>query len=183
MAGQFCGDFVRGRDLSRFPGGLERGIRLHRYLDRYTDTHPELIKARHSINEVPLRFSGILIDVMFDHYLALRWDSLNVGSLDRHVQRVHSALEKHQQHFPDSLKRFMLALVQEKILQGNIHLRSIETTLNRISRRSTRYSDLSLSIDQLEPLRDTLVNPFDIFFPDLHHAAQMHFSQSGEGMT
>ena len=183
IAGQICGDFVRGRDLSRFPERLERGIRLHRYLDRFTDTHPALTEARHQIRIVPLRFSGIVVDVMFDHYLAIHWDILYENSLDSHAQVVSSALREYEHHFPDSLKRFMVVLERERILQGNVRLRAIEITLSRIAGRSAKYSDLSLSIAQLETLRELLLEPFNIFFPDLQLAAQTRLSQPEKSTT
>ena len=172
IAGQICGDFVRGRDLSRFPERLERGIRLHRYLDRFTDTHPALTEARHQITIVPLRFSGIVVDVMFDHYLALHWDTFYEISLDSHAQVVASALREYEHHFPASLKRFMVILERERILQGNVQLHAIEITLSRIAGRSDKYSALSLNIAELETLRELLHEPFNVFFPDLQLAAQ-----------
>jgi len=55
IAGQFCGDFVRGRDLSQFPEAVERGIRMHRFLDIYTDGFPALQSARADIQQLPRR--------------------------------------------------------------------------------------------------------------------------------
>lgn len=171
IAGQFCGDFVRGSNLSHFPEGVERGIRLHRHLDRFTDTHPALIPVRQAIPDVPRRFAGIVVDVMFDHYLAQRWDEVSQVSLDHHAKSVISALNLHEEHFPLPLKRFTRLLEREDILQKNIHLPSIELTLSRIASRSTKFDALALNIEQLEPLREILIEPFNTFFPDLHQAA------------
>lgn len=179
IAGQFCGDFVRGSDLSRFPQGMEQGIRLHRYLDRYTDTHPVLNAVRQDMPDVPRRLSGIVMDVMFDHHLARQWTQVSELSLQSHEQHVLVALNQHEAHFPMSLKRFMQVLERENILQNNVHLASIELTLARIARRSTKFAALALSVEQLAPLRDTLVNPFNTFYPDLLEAASEYLSQGG----
>ncbi len=171
IAGQFCGDFVRGSDLSRFPTEIERGIRLHRHLDRFTDTHAVLTPARQHVPNVPLRLAGIVVDVMFDHYLARRWEQVCEISLEQHADLVHLALEEHELHFPPKLKRFMQLLKREDILQKNIHLEAIELTLSRIASRSTKFAPLALTTTELEPLRDSLVEPFTTFFPALHQAA------------
>jgi len=178
IAGQFCGDFVRGSDLSRFPKGVERGIRLHRHLDRFTDTHAALTPIRQQIPDVPRRLAGIVVDVMFDHYLARRWDEVSSVSLDHHAQSVIVALNRHEAHFPPPLKRFTRLLQSEDILQNNVHLRSIELTLARIASRSTRFGALALTTAQLEPLRDRLTEPFTVFFPDLHRAATQYIACS-----
>lgn len=179
IAGQFCGDFVRGSDLSHFPVGVEQGIRLHRYLDRYTDTHQVLNAVRRDMPNVPRRLSGIVMDVMFDHHLARQWSQVSELSLESHEQRVLSALNQHEAHFPVPLKRFMQVLERENILQNNVHLASIELTLARIARRSPKFAALALSVEQLTPLRDTLVNPFNSFYPDLLVAASDYLSHVG----
>lgn len=171
IAGQFCGDFVRGSDLSRFPAEIERGIRLHRHLDRFTDTHAALTPLRQQIPDVPQRFAGIVVDVMFDHYLARRWELVSDVSLEQHADTVHQALDEHESHFPPKLKRFVQLLKREDILQKNIHLDAIELTLSRIASRSIKFAPLALTTAQLEPLRESLVEPFTTFFPALHRAA------------
>ena len=171
IAGQFCGDFVRGSDLSRFPQGVEQGIRLHRYLDRYTDTHPVLNAARQAMPGVPRRLSGIVMDVMFDHHLARHWAQVSERSLALHEQNVLAALNQHEAHFPGSLKRFVRVLERENILQNNVHLESIELTLARIAQRSPTFSHLALNVDQLAPMRNVLQEPFHQFYPDLLTAA------------
>jgi len=177
-AGQFCGDFIRGRDLSFLPAGVERGIRLHRHLDRFTDTHTALTPLRQAIPDVPRRLAGIVVDVMFDHYLARRWEQISRVSLDHHASFVVAALGRHAQHFPPSLKRFARLLETENILQNNVHLSSIELTLSRIAGRSNKFAALALNTAQLEPLRKTLIEPFDIFFPDLQQSAMDYLEAS-----
>lgn len=180
ITGQFCGDFVRGSDLSHLPEGVERGIRLHRYLDRFTDTHVALTPVRQQIPDVPRRFAGIVVDVMFDHYLAHRWDEISQLSLDQHAQLVIAALDGHETHCPAPLRRFTRLLQSENILQNNIHLSSIEQTLSRIARRSSRFDALALTTAQLEPLRDKLNHPFTVFYPDLHQAAKDYVIRSSQ---
>lgn len=177
IAGQFCGDFVRGSDLSRFPDQIEKGIRLHRHLDSFSDNHASLASVRQSIKEVPRRLTGIILDVMFDHYLAGRWQSVSQLSLDEHAALVQLALTDHQTHFPPELIRFMSLLERERILQNNIHLSAIEKTLARIASRSSIFARLALTTEQLEPLRDTLIEPFDEFLPELRQAAEKYIAQ------
>ena len=165
--------------MSRFPKGVEQGIRLHRYLDCYTDTHPALSNARQTMSDVPRRFSGIVMDVMFDHHLARHWESVSDLSLQSHEQQVLAALSLHEAHFPLPLKRFMQVLERENVLQKNIHLASIELTLSRIARRSTTFASVALNVQQLAPLRDTLVDPFNSFYPDLLMAASDYLSENG----
>ena len=180
IAGQFCGDFVRGSDLSHLPDGVERGVRFHRFLDRFTDTHQVLEPTRGLIDQVPRRFAGIVVDVMFDHYLANRWTQVCDVSLDEHAKTVISALRSHEAHLPASLNRFTGLLEKENILQNNIHLPAVQYTLSRIAKRSDKFAVLALSQDQLEPLSRRLKQPFDDFYPELNRAALHYIEQHTE---
>ncbi|MGQ7843918.1 acyl carrier protein phosphodiesterase [Granulosicoccus sp. 3-233] len=174
IAGQICGDFVRGNELSRFPGRVETGIRLHRYLDRFTDTHPALQQARAGIDSVSYRFSGIVIDVMFDHFLACQWSRYSAHTLAAHADIVHAALADNHAHLPERLQRFTQVLLSERILESNVELASIELTLARLSQRSPRFASLAMAEAELEPLRDQLQKPFESFYPDLLDAARSY---------
>lgn len=181
MAGQFCGDFVRGSQLSHFPEGIEHGIRLHRHLDLFTDNHLALAQVRQSIPGVRRRFGGIVVDVMFDHYLARRWALISDVSLEAHAHNVHAALNEHIEHLPDGLRRFMQVLNSEGILQNNVHLSAIELTLARIARRSARLDSLRLDQAVLAPLRERLIEPFDAFYPELQSTANAFHSKLNDG--
>ena len=178
IAGQFCGDFVRGSDLSQFDPDVELGIRLHRHLDRFTDTHAVLLPVRQNIPGVAQRFAGIVVDVMFDHYLAQRWNQISDIPIEAHAEQVHAALKHHEEALPENLKRFMALMQREGILQGNVRLSSIELTLHRIAKRSTKLSSIALKEEQLEPLRDALIVPFNHFLPDLNVAAAAYMKQA-----
>lgn len=177
IAGQFCGDFVRGRDLSQFPSQVARGIRLHRYLDVYTDSFPQLLAARQEMTGVPRRFVGIIVDVLFDHYLAVNWDKYSNVTLGEHADNIQSSLREHEEIFPESLKKFMVVLDEHAILENNLHLASIETTLQRISRRSPKFSALAVNQQQLLPWRDLLDVRFAEFYPSLKNAALTYLSE------
>lgn len=178
IAGQFCGDFVRGSHLSHFPSGIERGIRLHRHLDVFTDSHPALLETKQSIEGLPRRFAGVVIDVLFDHFLARNWSRFSPLSLPDHADRVHDALDTHHEHLPASLQRFLGLLKRERILENNQDLQAIELTLSRLSRRSPRFSELAIQQPALAVMRDKLEQPFVSFYPDLHEAATQWLAQA-----
>ena len=37
VTGNFIGDFVKGNDYLNYPEGISRGIKMHRFIDEYTD--------------------------------------------------------------------------------------------------------------------------------------------------
>ncbi len=178
ITGQVCGDFVRGSDLSRFPSGVETGIRLHRHLDVYTDSHPALQEVRSTMEAVPYRFSGIVVDVMFDHFLAREWSRFSAHTLSRHASTVHAALAMHEPILPERLQRFRTVLRKDRILERNVDLSALKQTLARLSGRSARFASLAIDLPHLSRLQHQLQSPFELFHPDLLIAARRYLEST-----
>jgi len=177
ITGQFCGDFVRGSDLSHLPRGIEVGIRLHRRMDAFTDAHEALKPAKVSLGAGRRRVSGIIVDVMFDHWLAVNWSDFSDLGIDQHVEAVHQAVRKHDEYIPAELARFMRFLHNEKVLESNGELAAIALTLGRLSSRSPRFADLAMSVEELALLARILDAPFRRFYPELDAAAAEFLQQ------
>lgn len=73
LVGAVLGDVVRGRLDGRLPPALEASIRFHRQVDVATDRHPLSLAARARFDNGARRWSGIVLDVVHDHALALDW--------------------------------------------------------------------------------------------------------------
>lgn len=167
IAGQFCGDFVRGSDLSHFPEGIVQGIRRHRRIDAYTDKHPA-VRASHHVFKPPVRrFAGIITDVVFDYFLARDWDKYSVVPLEQHVEAVHSALNEKRSLLPAELQRFTDFLQRENVLLGNQSYAGVELTLERLSRRSPRFAPMAQGAAVAMAHEAELLAAFELFFPEL----------------
>lgn len=168
IAGQFCGDFVRGSDLSHYPEGIVQGIRRHRRIDAYTDQHP-VVRGCLDVFQPPVRrFAGIITDVVFDYYLARDWDKYSEIPLNDHVDRVHSALNEKRDLLPPELQRFADFLQRENILLGNLSYTGVEITLDRLSRRSPKFAPIAQGAAIAAANEAELSAAFDVFFPELH---------------
>ncbi len=176
MAGQFAGDFVRGSDLSNFSDGIQLGIRMHRFIDHYTDHHPKAVAVRQIFQPPVRRFAGIVTDVVFDHYLALDWGKYSAVSLAEHVEHVHQALQAHRHQLPDRLQRFAAFIQREGVLESNITFNSVTLTLQRLSKRSARFAPIVEGGSVALANEAELKAVFDEFFPDLLAAADAHRS-------
>ena len=70
ICGAFIGDFAKGVDLAALPSGMREGVIGHRRIDAFTDSHPVVCVARARFEPPLRRFAGIIVDVVFDHFLA-----------------------------------------------------------------------------------------------------------------
>jgi len=167
IAGQFCGDFVRGSDLSHFPAGIVQGIRRHRRIDAYTDQHPAVRDCLNVFEPPVRRFAGIITDVVFDHFLARDWDKYSDIPLEQHVDDVHAALNENRELLPADLQRFATFIQSENVLLGNQRYAGVEITLNRLSRRSPKFGPLAQGAAIALKNEAVIAAAFDTFFPEL----------------
>jgi acyl carrier protein phosphodiesterase len=108
MLGGLFGDFVRGRRaLRNFPEPVRQGIVLHRYIDRCTDHSAIVKKLRRVFPRDFRRYAGIIIDLAFDHELALNWWRYMPGSLERFDLETRDLLRDNAQLVPEDLNHFM----------------------------------------------------------------------------
>lgn len=73
LVGNFLGDFVKGSQLDYLPADIELGIRLHRSVDVFTDTHPLIVNLRDNFPADLRRMAGVVIDIYFDYLLMQNW--------------------------------------------------------------------------------------------------------------
>ena len=108
MLGGMFGDFVRGRRALRtFPDPIRQGIVLHRYIDRTTDHSSVVKKLRTRFPREFRRYAGIIIDLAFDHELAINWWRYMPGSLERFDVEVRDLLHDNAELVPEGLSQFM----------------------------------------------------------------------------
>ena len=108
MLGGLFGDFVRGRRALRvFPEMVRQGIVLHRYIDKCTDRSPVVKQLRHQFPREFRRYAGIIIDLAFDHELAVNWWRYMPGSLERFDVETRDLLRDNPEFVPEKLTSFM----------------------------------------------------------------------------
>jgi len=106
--GAMLADFVRGNlDNARIPLAARRGILLHRYTDQFIDALPEMAHLRERFKPPFRRYSGIIIDLAFDHELAVRWDAYATVSLQQFDRDVRDLLARYNTVLPEKLQAFM----------------------------------------------------------------------------
>jgi acyl carrier protein phosphodiesterase len=93
LVGALFGEWVRGRLDDRFDAGLRQSIHYHRLIDGTTDRHAGVVGLREDFPDGERRYAGIVLDVVFDHALALDWPRYSPGlSLSAFAQGCDDAL-------------------------------------------------------------------------------------------
>jgi acyl carrier protein phosphodiesterase len=167
MLGNFIADFVKGDVEGRFPREVAEGIRHHRRADCFTDSHEVFGASRRLISGPRRRYAGVIIDVLYDHFLATNWDQYCSTGLDEFVGRVYENLGRRRCMVPHPVPMVIEKMAREDWLRSYGTVDGIDRTFRRISRRIVRENPLDSAIEELERNYDPLRDHFRSFFPQV----------------
>ena len=167
IAGGLEGDYYKGPLGNDLPAPLARGVRLHRAIDAYTDAHPRIATLRAELPAQLRRFSGILIDLSFDHFLYKHWADFSEVPRRDFNKAVYRTLQAREDQLSDSSRRMLARLVQHDILDLYGDWSTVTATAERIGERFRRDNPF-IGIEQtLSPYRANLERAFLDFYPEL----------------
>ena len=166
IVGNFLGDFVKGRPEGRYPNPIVRGIRLHRAVDTYTDSHPAVGRAIARVAPARRRFAGIAVDMAFDHFLARHWEHTDPAGFAAARAHAYAVLHARSDVLPDRLQRILPSLAGDDWLHSYTELDGVCFALARMSRRLSRPNRLAETATDLRRHYADLQADFEAFWPD-----------------
>ena len=167
LIGNLLGDFVKGSIENIYSLKIIEGIYLHRKIDSFTDSHPIFRSSKRLIALDRQRFSGIMIDVFYDHFLANNWSNYSSIPLTDFTNHVYQVLLENQKILPDRLKNILPDMIAHDWLASYRETSTIDRAINGISRRIKRKNNLFGGVEELFLNYQQLQSDFSIFFPEL----------------
>ena len=170
LLGNLLGDFVKGRLREQYSPEIIKGIKTHRRVDLYTDTHPNFLACKKLLRADRRRFAGIIVDMSFDHFLAKNWSEYSDIELNEFTNRVYKILLSREQTLPEKLRQRLPYMVQDDWLGSYRNIDTIGLALNAISKRLSRFEKAKPIKDGLDDIKanyEEFEKNFREFFPDL----------------
>lgn len=169
--GSLLGDFVKGQvsGLS-FNNEIKQGIQLHRSIDSFTDAHAYTKSLTCQLGSLR-RYGGIIIDVLYDHQLALNFEQFHHQSLTQFAKDCYLELNTDIEHLPESFIKTVTSMKQMDWLSGYGDMQNIERALNGISKRLKKPVDLTQCLDWYQTHQANIEVGFSEFYRDLSNFA------------
>lgn len=153
---------------------LRRHVELHRVIDHFTDSHPEVQALRRSLQPPYRRFGGVILDVFFDHYLARDWPRWHSQPLPDFAAAVYTALADYRGPENKRLQHLRQALITHRWLPGYATREGMARALGNLDRRSRFRTPLAEAVELLDSRGEDVAAVFERFFPDLQAAVRAH---------
>jgi acyl carrier protein phosphodiesterase len=167
IIGNFIADSIKGNHFEGLTEGIIKGITLHRKIDVFTDSHPLFLTSKRRFSKDFDKYSGVLIDIFYDHYLDKNFSLYSPLTLQKYVDGLYDLLKINYEYLPETAKRFYGYMTERNILFHYSSLKGIETVLTHLSNRIKNRFELQLAIPILEKNYSEIEEEFFIFFDDL----------------
>ena len=174
LSGALLGDFVKGKLTDQYSQHWLTSIQFHRQIDRYTDSHPLVAAARQEFHPPYRRFAGIIIDLLFDHFLVRDWQRYSQQPLPEFEQRCYRQLTEDAPLFPHHAQRLTQFMVDQQLLSGYGELDTVNHALAGVGRRLSRANPLANTEVAIASAYGQLDQQFQQFFPELLQACKLN---------
>lgn len=165
--GNFMADGIHGKNFEDFPKEVGLGITLHREIDTFTDFHPIFRKSKHRLHEKYGHYSGVIIDIFYDHFLAKNWKKYSDEKLEDFVAYFYSILEDNYSILTEKTKGLMPFMIEYNWLASYATIKGISRILFEMDRRTKNRSGMQFSVKELQEFYADFEEEFTLFFDEL----------------
>ncbi|MBI2271317.1 MAG: DUF479 domain-containing protein [Bacteroidetes bacterium] len=177
LIGNFIADVVKGSAINEFNNSIKNGILLHRNIDKFTDSHPIVHKSIERLRPQYHKYSGVLVDIFYDHFLAKNWHLYSTIELKIFTGNVYALMQKNYDQLPVRSKEMLPYMIKYDWLTNYAKLEGIQNVLNGMARRTSFVSNMEKAVADLENNYSLFETEFTTFFPDLIGHSKMIIDQ------
>lgn len=147
IVGGVAGDWVKGILPGMLPADIARGVALHRAIDDYAETHPAFRRSRARVSVARKRYSGILVDIFYDHLLAQDWENVHHRPLHDYCAGVYQMIETRMEELPAKAHPALRLMASQDWLSSYASMDGIASVMLRMSRR-VKHPDMLAQAEQ-----------------------------------
>ena len=172
LVGNMIADFVKNRDVARLPESIQKGIKLHRAIDTFTDAHPLIHEAKAPFRPLVRLYSGAFVDVAFDYFLANDTTENSQREWQEHTQRVYAVLRRYEEFLPEVFKKVLDKMQQDDWLYNYRNEWGIEYSFRNVVNKAQFLDKTTNVFPAFLANKDFLREKYEIFFPEIKSFAQ-----------
>lgn len=180
LAGNMMADFVRGKQMLSFSPAVQEGIRLHRAIDTFTDCHPETRRASGYLRKACGRYSGVFLDVIYDHFLATDPRYFTPDTLKSFSEQTYQTLTRFEAVFPPRFKQVFHYMQTQDWLTGYRETEKVGFAFSGIYRRASYLSESDQALRALHEHYEALRGCSRAFVPEVIGFARKSLEAAGK---
>ncbi len=180
LTGNFLGDFVTKKEYGALPLRIQKGIDLHREIDFLMDNH-EVSKASKSVFINHRHYSSVIIDVVYDHFLAKNWKAYSELPLIDAASTYYAMIDQHHNWLNYKAGQYFYYMKKRNWIQSYPTVDGIDQILKSMSRRTPYQNTMHSAVVELEKHYKELEDGFTEFFDIVKLRAEGFLVDNNEG--
>ncbi len=165
--GNFIADGIKGKRYAKYPNAIQIGILLHREIDTFTDAHPTVRMSTKRLHKNYGHYSGVIVDILYDHFLAKNWSHYSDTPLDLYVENFYDELKANFTILPVRIQKMMPYMIADNWLLSYANIEGIQKVLNGMNHRTNNISGMHKATDELQEFYAEFEEEFTAFFEEL----------------
>ena len=165
--GNFMADTIRGHSYKNYPDEIKKGVLLHRSIDSFTDTHPVYRQSKHRLHEKYGHYSGVIMDIFYDHFLAKSWNTYSDVKLEVYAESFYHLLKDNYEILTDKVKSMMPYMFARNWLVSYATIDGLQMIMFHMDHRTQNRVNMNESMVELQQYYTEFEQEFTIFFEEL----------------
>jgi len=142
-------------------------MELHRAIDFYTDHHPVTSQSKERLYPVHHKYSGVVVDLYYDHFLAKNFNSYSSVPIDVFASNTYKTLLLNKDIMPTGVQFFLPYMIERNWLVNYATVEGIGRTLIGLGKRVSFENKMQEATIDLERHYSSFEEEFSVFFPQL----------------
>lgn len=175
--GNFMADSIRGNSYENYPEEIKKGILLHRSIDSFTDMHPVYRQSKHRLHEKYGHYSGVIMDIFYDHFLAKNWANYSNKKLEEYADEFYQLLRDNYDLLTDKIQGMMPYMIARNWLVSYASISGLEMILFKMDHRTKNRVAMHEAIVELQEFYLEFETEFTQFFIELQEHCQQKLNE------
>ena len=167
MIGNFIADSIKGSKYRFYTPEIQKGILLHRHIDTATDAHPSFRTSTKRLHKNYGHYSGIIVDIFYDHFLAKNWAEYSDIPLADYVESFYKMLGDNFEILPENIQKMAPIMMEGNWLLIYADLEGIDRVLAGMNRRTKNRSGMDKAGQELKEFYALFEADFRLVMNDL----------------
>ena len=170
-------DSIRGNSYENYPEEIKKGILLHRSIDSFTDMHPVYRQSKHRLHEKYGHYSGVIMDIFYDHFLAKNWANYSNKKLEEYADEFYQLLRDNYDLLTAKIQGMMPYMIARNWLVSYASISGLEMILFQMDHRTKNRVAMHESIVELQKFYLEFETEFTQFFIELQEHCQQKLNE------
>src|SRR5574343_202237 len=178
--GNFMADSIKGHDYEKFDAAIKKGILLHRHIDSFTDMHPVYRQSKHRLHEKYGHYSGVIMDILYDHFLAKNWSKFSDEKLEDYANNFYELLQDNYEILTERIKGMMPYMIARNWFVSYATIAGLEMILFQMDYKTKHRANMQEAVVELQEFYTEFESEFFIFFQELIVSCQQKITELNE---